>query len=119
MKIILQRIRNKTDSEIQEEVDMLKIQIDTESDTEPFINKIRKLNKKNVFVLFVVYVLLGNLAGIGIISSYLLEIFSDIQVQGSFLVISYGVSELIFSFFFLFIADKFGRWARKSILCIE
>ena len=95
-KIILEKIRDKSDSEIQKEIEMLKIQIGTESDTEPFFHKIRKLNKKKVFVLWVVYVFFSNLAGINIISTYLLEIFSNIQVSGSVLVICYGASEMVF-----------------------
>ena len=109
MKIILDKIRDKSESEIQKEIEMIKVQIGSESDTEPFINKIRKLNKKNVFILWVVYVFFSNLAGINIISTYLLEIFSNIQVPGSVLVICYGASEMIFSFLQMLIADKFGR----------
>ena len=109
MKIILGKIRDKSESEIQKETEMIKIQIGSESDTEPFIHKIRKLNKKNVFVLWVVYVFFSNVAGINIISTYLLEIFSNIQVPGSVLVICYGASEMTFSFLQMLIADKFGR----------
>ena len=61
MKIILGKIRDKSESEIQKEIEMIKIQIGSESDTEPFIQKIRKLNKKNVLVLWVVYVFFSNL----------------------------------------------------------
>ena len=109
IKIVLEKIRDKSDSEIQKEMELLKIQIGRESDTEPFIHKIRKLNKRKVFVLWVVYVFFSNLAGINIISTYLLEIFRNIQVPGSVLVIFYGASEMIFSFLQMVIADKFGR----------
>ena len=109
IKIVLEKIRDKSDSEIQKEIEHLKIQIGRESDTEPFIHKIRKLNKRKVFVLWVVYVFFSNLAGINIISTYLLEIFRNIQVPGSVLVIFYGASEMVFSFLQMVIADKFGR----------
>ena len=109
IKVILEKIREKSGSEILKEIEMLKIQIGTESDTEPFLQKIKKLNKKKVFVLLVVYVFFSNLAGINIISTYLLEIFSDLQVSGSILVIFYGGSEMVFSFLQMLIADKFGR----------
>ena len=109
IKVILEKIREKSGSEILKEIEMLKIQIGTESDTEPFFQKIKKLNKKKVFVLLVVYVFFSNLAGINIISTYLLEIFSDLQVSGSILVIFYGGSEMVFSFLQMLIADKFGR----------
>ena len=109
IKIVLEKIRDKSDSEIQKEIEHLKIQIGRESDTEPFIHKIRKLNKRKVFVLWVVYVFFSNLAGINIISTYLLEIFRNIKVPGSVLVICYGASEMIFSFLQMVIADKFGR----------
>ena len=109
IKVVLGKIRDKSDSEIQKEMEILKLQIGSESAAKSYSEKIKKLNKKNVFVLWVVYVFFSNLAGINIISVYLLEIFSDIKVPGSVLVICYGASEMIFSFLQMLVADKFGR----------
>ena len=109
IKVVLGKIRDKSDSEIQKEMEILKMQIGSESAAKSYSQKIKKLNKKKVFVLWVVYVFFSNLAGINIISVYLLEIFSDIKVPGSVLVICYGASEMIFSFLQMLVADKFGR----------
>ena len=110
IEIVLGKIRgNMANSEIQKEIEMLRTLNCGESDSQGFIQKFRKLNWKKVTVLWVVYVLITNISGINIISSYLLEIFSNIQVQGSILVICYGTSEMIFSFLQMLIADKFGR----------
>lgn len=110
IEIILGKIRgNISNSEIQKEIEMLRTLTCDESDSQGFIHKFRKLNWKKVTVSWVVYVLMTNLSGINIIASYLLEIFSNIQVKGSILVVCYGASEMIFSFLQMLIADKFGR----------
>ena len=110
IEITLRTLRdNKSDSEIQQEVEMLKMQVGNKMDTEPNIHKLQKLNKKNVFVVWVVYVFFSNLAGINIMASYLPEIFSNNNLPESVLVICYGVSEMIFSFLQMLIADKLGR----------
>ena len=101
--------RQQSDSEIQHEVEMLKMQVDNKMDTETFIHKLQKLNKKNVLVVWVVYVFFSNLAGINIMASYLPEIFSSTNLPESVLVICYGASEMIFSFLQMLIADKLGR----------
>ena len=106
---ILRKMRDNSDLEILKEVELLKDQIGEESVAEPFIIKLKKLNKKNVFILWVVFCTFSNLAGINIISSFLLEIFSDLKVSGSLLIICYGASEMVFSFLQMLIADKFGR----------
>ena len=106
---ILRKFRDKSDLEIQKEVEDLKDTIRGESDEEPFVNKLKKLNKKNLFALWVVFVFFSNLCGINVISTFLLEIFGDLKVSESLIAICYGASEMVFSFLQMLIADKFGR----------
>ena len=109
METVLEKIRDKSNTEIRGELELLKIQVSNEIDSMPFIQKLRNLNKKNVFVLWVVFAFFANMAGIQNMDRYLPEIFSDSNVPGSILVNCYGASHIIFSFLQMLIADKFDR----------
>ena len=72
------------------------------------LDVMRHLNKKHVMVVLIV-ILMSKLSGMGILTTYLVDIFSPTGIQEFTLVLTTGVSEMVFSFLQMVIADKLGR----------
>ena len=69
----------------------------------------KHLNKKHVMIVLVV-ILMSKLSGMGILTTYLVDIFSSTGIQEFTLVLTTGISEMVFSFLQMIIADKLGRF---------
>ena len=69
----------------------------------------KRLNKKHVMIVLVV-ILMSKLSGMGILTTYLVDIFSSTGIQEFTLVLTTGISEMVFSFLQMIIADRLGRF---------
>ena len=63
---------------------------------------------KRMIIILVIFSL-SHLCGVNIIATFLVDIFSSTDISNIILVVVTGLSEFLFSFFQMTIADRFGR----------
>ena len=66
------------------------------------------INFKHVAIMLNLF-LMSQLSGINVLTSYLVDIFSSLEIPEFTLVLVTGLSEIIFSFLQMVISDKLGR----------
>ena len=95
---------------MQKETQSIVKEVEVTSNTTGRLNVLRNVNKKHVMVVLEV-ILMSKLSGMGILTTYLVDIFSSTGIQEFTLVLTTGLAEMIFSFLQMVIADKLGRFA--------
>ena len=105
---ILAKLRNKSadDEEVGNEVKAVikSFQVQKEDN----YNSLKSINYKNVVKILLVF-LMTQLSGVNVLTSFMVDIFSSVQIEEFTLVLITGLAEMVFSFLQMIIADKLGR----------
>ena len=100
---------------MQTETQLIIKEVEDTSNAEGSLIILKNLNKKHLLVVLVV-ILMTNISGMNLLTTYLVDIFSSTGIQEFPLVLTTGLSEMVFSFLQMIIADKLGR---KTFLLIS
>ena len=66
------------------------------------------INKKNLVIVVVVF-LMTQVSGMNILTSYMVDIFNTVPVSEFMIVLVAGLSEMLFSFMQMIVANNLGR----------
>ena len=104
--LILAKLRNKSADEVQHEAKAIIKCVQAQEENK--YNSLKSVNYKNIFLLMVVF-LMTQLSGVNVLTSYVVDIFSSVQIEVFTLVLITGMAEMFFSFLQMIFADKLGR----------
>ena len=100
--------RNKGNEDLQNEAQLIIKEVQVSSSAEDNLHILKQLNKKHLLVVLTV-ILMTNISGMNLLTTYLVDIFSSTGIQEFTLVLTTGLAEMVFSFIQMIIADKLGR----------
>ena len=100
--------RNKENEDLQNEAQLIIKEVEVSSSAEDNLHILKQLNKKHLLVVLTV-ILMTNISGMNLLTTYLVDIFSSTGIQEFTLVLTTGLAEMVFSFIQMIIADKLGR----------
>ena len=105
---ILAKLRNKSADNEEVENEAKAVIKSFQVQEEDSHNSLKLINYINVIKILIVF-LMTQLSGVNILTSYMVDIFSSVQIEEFTLVLITGMAEMVFSFLQMIIADKLGR----------
>jgi len=105
---ILSKLRRKTVQEVEDETQSIIQDLRKVNKEEKVLDKMKRIDGKNLLIVLVVFSM-TQFSGINVLTSYMVDIFSSIQIGEFTLVLITGLAEMFFSFLQMIIADKLGR----------
>ena len=115
---VLAKLRNVVSEDVILEAAFIWKEVEEEKTCQSnFLNRFERLHKaglKNLGITLVVFTM-THMSGVTVITTYVVDIFSSSGISEVVLVLVTGFSEMGFSFFHLFVADKLGRWVSHQV----
>ena len=105
---ILAKLRGKSHENILSETEIIIDDLQKLPTNQSFLDQVKMINFKHVAIMLNLF-LMSQLSGINVLTSYLVDIFSSLEIPEFTLVLVTGLSEIIFSFLQMVISDKLGR----------
>ena len=110
---VLEKLRSDDKETIIEEATVIRKAVEKEKiDLKKSMRERMKMMEKTLFKKWGIILMVfsfSHLTGINVISTFLVDIFSSTEISDFVLVLVSGVSEMIFSFLAMMVADRLGR----------
>ena len=110
---VLEKLRSDDKETIIEEARVIRKAVEKEKiDLKKSMRKRMKMMDKTLFKKWGIILMVfsfNHLTGIMVTSAFLVDIFSSTEISDFVLVMARGVSEMIFSFLVMMVADRLGR----------
>ena len=110
---VLEKLRSDDKETIIEEATVIRKAVEKEKiDLKKSMRERMKMMEKTLFKKWGIILMVfsfSHLTGIYVISAFLVDIFSSTEISDFVLVLVRGVSEMIFSFLAMMVADRLGR----------
>ena len=108
---VLAKLRNIPEDDVVKEANLITKDVENEKLTRKInmLDTLKKMDLKKLAIILVVFSM-PHLSGILVLTTFLVDIFSPTGISIIVLVSVVGISEMVFSFFHMMIADRFGRY---------